>query len=191
MHRTSACAAAIMTVGRKYLPSVAALLLAAALLLGADLALENVGAANAQRERLHMLRTLLPGSDTFVREDYAGDDANITAVYRGEGGCVVETRTRGYAGDIAMLVGVSDAGMATGLVVRQLRETRGLGARALRDRGFLAQFLNTAGDATVGVNVDTIAGATVTSRAVARGVNSAVAFVTGADTASQATPWGG
>ncbi|MFR3921809.1 MAG: hypothetical protein ACLTYN_07340 [Dysosmobacter welbionis] len=34
-------------------------------------------------------------------------------------------------------------------------------------------------------------GATVTSRAVARGVSSACAYVTGADVSTSATEWGG
>ena len=39
--------------------------------------------------------------------------------------------------------------------------------------------------------VDAISGATVTSKAIARCVNSAVAYVTGADVSSGATSWGG
>ena len=90
-----------------------------------------------------------------------------------------------------MLVGVSNDGTVTGLVVRQMDETWGLGRRALTDHEFLAQFLNTSGEAQVGSNVDALTGATVTSKAVARCVNSAVAFVTGADVSSGATSWGG
>ena len=41
------------------------------------------------------------------------------------------------------------------------------------------------------VQVDGISGATVSSKAVARCVSSAVGFVTGADVASSATTWGG
>ena len=52
-------------------------------------------------------------------------------------------------------------------------------------------FLRTEGDAEVGTNVDAITGATVTSKAVARCVNSAVGYVTGADAVSAATTWGG
>ena len=48
-----------------------------------------------------------------------------------------------------------------------------------------------AGDAEVGNNVDAITGATVTSKAVTRAVNTAVGYVTGADTTSSATTWGG
>ena len=39
--------------------------------------------------------------------------------------------------------------------------------------------------------VDAITGATVTSKAIARCVNSAIAYVTGADVSSGATSWGG
>ena len=82
-------------------------------------------------------------------------------------------------------------GTVTGLVVRDLSETYGLGANALTDTAFLEQFLGTAGDAEIGNNVDALTGATVSSKAVARAVNAAVAYVTGADTSSSATEWGG
>ena len=49
----------------------------------------------------------------------------------------------------------------------------------------------TEGDAEIGNGIDAISGATVTSKAIARSVNSAVGFVTGADTSSGATSWGG
>lgn len=39
--------------------------------------------------------------------------------------------------------------------------------------------------------IDAMSGATVTSKAVVRAVNSAAAFVTGADVSSSATEWGG
>ena len=138
-----------------------------------------------------MMQTILPGSETFTVEPYAGEDANIVSVHKGETGFVIETRTYGYAGDITMLVGVSNEGTVTGLVVRHLTETYGLGRNALTDTDFLAQFLNTSGEAAVGETVDALTGATVTSKAVTRAVNSAVAYVTGADASSGATTWGG
>ena len=79
----------------------------------------------------------------------------------------------------------------TGLVVRDLSETHTLGREILTDHEYLAQYLNTAGEAEVGVNVDAVTGATVTSKAVTRSVNSAIAYVTGADVSSGATEWGG
>ena len=158
-------------------------------LIGAALA--PTAAANAETERQEMLATLLPGSETFTQEDYTGEDANITNLWKGEGGYVVETTVDGYAGPIRQWTGVSDAGSVTGLVIRDMEETMGLGREALTDTDFLAQFIGTTGEASVGDGVDAITGATVTSRAIARGVSSACAYVTGADVSTSATEWGG
>ena len=170
---------------------VITIILAAALLFGLSLGLNGLATANAQAEHLRLMQTLLPGSESFVVEPYTGEDANIRSVHKGENGFVIETVTQGYADQIRVLVGVSEKGYVTGLVVRQMHETYGLGAKGLTDWQFLAQFLKTEGDAQVGENVDALTGATVTSKAITRCVNSAVAFVTGADAESSATSWGG
>ncbi|MDY4489905.1 MAG: FMN-binding protein [Candidatus Faecousia sp.] len=170
---------------------VLAIFLAAAVLFAASAGLSSIREENTRRELEEMMRTILPGSSAFSQEPYSGTDENIRAAYKAENGYVVHVVTSGYAGDISMLVGVYRDGTVAGLVVRELRETGGLGGRALTDTEFLSQFLNTRGDAAVGDNVDALTGATVTSRAIARGVNAASAFVTGADGASSATTWGG
>ena len=163
--------------------------------------LSSTEAENKQEELNVMLHNLLPHSVEFVEEPYTGEDANIRTVYKAENGYVIETASNGYAGEISMLVGVSNKGTVTGVVVRDLSETQGLGANAYTDTEFLVQFLNTNGNAEVvtaagsdagsSVSVDAMSGATVSSRAVARAVNSAVAFVTGADVTSGASEWGG
>ena len=167
------------------------LILAAVILLGVYNGLNGVRAANRAEELQNKMETFLPGSTTFTEEEYTGDDANIACVYKGETGYVIGTLTQGYAGPIGMLIGVSEDGYVTGLQVRSMEETFGLGAEALTDWQFLAQFLRNEGDAEIGTNIDAITGATVTSKAIARSVNSAVAFVTGADISSGATSWGG
>ena len=194
---------------KKLLIPAIALVLMAALLLGLGFGLSSVAQWNARQEHLKTMRTLLPGSENFTIEIYTGDDANIRSVHKAENGFVIETVTAGYAGNITMLIGVSSDGTVTGLVVREMSETIGLGANALNDHEFLAQFLNTSGGLAIGTNedafsgatgssdtevstyVDAISGATVTSKAIVRCVNSAVAYVTGADTGSGATSWGG
>ena len=58
----------------------------------------------------------------------------------------------------------------------------------------MAQIERTYGKGSImrlGENVDAISGATVTSKAIVRSVNSASAYVTGADISSSATTWGG
>ncbi len=190
---------------------IATILTVALVLLGTTFALRGVAAKNAQETHLWLMQTLLPGSETFTVEPYSGEDANIRSVHKAENGFVVETVTRGYASDIRMLIGVSKDGKVQGLVVADAHETFGLGSRILTDHLFLSQFLNENASFSVGSGqadafsgatgeaepageqtwVDGISGATVSSKAVARCVNSAIAYVTGADAGSAATSWGG
>ena len=190
---------------------IIAIVLAALILFAASLGLNGIAAKNAQAQHLELMRTLLPGSETFTVEPYAGEDANIRSVHKAENGFVIETVTHGYADEITMLIGVSSEGRVTGLVVREAHETVGLGNNVLTDHEFLAQFLNGSGSFAVAAKeadafsgatetaaaegesneVDAITGATVTSKAVVRCVNSAIAYVTGADASSSATIWGG
>lgn len=191
---------------------VIAILVAALILFGASWCLQGVAAKNAKEEHLWLMQTLLPGSESFTVEPYSGEDANIRSVHKAENGYVIETVTYGYAGEITMVIGVNNEGKVTGLVVRESHETPGLGNEVLTDHVFLSQFLNKSGSFTVGtsgadafsgataestadageeVTVDGITGATVSSKAVARCVTSAVAYVTGADAVSAATSWGG
>ncbi len=189
-----------------------AIALAALILFGISFGLQTVAANKAQEEHLWLMQTLLPGSGSFTLEPYSGEDANIRSVHKAENGFVIETVTYGYAGEITVVTGVSNEGMVTGLVVLDAHETLGLGSKILTDHVFLSQFLNKSGsftietsgadafsgatgaaDADAGeeVAVDGITGATVSSKAVARCVTSAVAYVTGADAVSAATSWGG
>lgn len=184
----------------------------AAILLCVNMAMFNTTAQNAQDHHLTLLRTLLPGSEEFTLVSEYFEDPNIAHVHKAENGFVIDTVTQGYAGEIHMCIGVNHSGKVTGLVVTDMSETYGLGREALTDVEFLRQFLNSSGtfavatpgaDAFSGataeeasaegdtVDVDALTGATVTSKAIVRSVNSAVAYVTGADTASAATSWGG
>ena len=188
------------------------ILVAALVLYGASCALQGTAAKKAQEEHLWLMQTLLPGSESFVVVPYDGEDASIASVHKADNGFVIETVVYGYADNIRMFTGVSNEGLVTGLVVREAHETVGLGNEVLTDHEFLSQFLNSSGSfevATQGadafssatgtteaadgeaVEVDGITGATVTSKAVAKSVNSAVGYVTGADVATSATTWGG
>jgi len=95
-----------------------------------------------------------------------------------------EEKAIGKAGNLCA------AGKVTGLMVQEMEETYGLGEKAMTDYTFLMQYLHTNGEAAVGEDIDAITGATVTSKAVTKAVNSACAFVTGADVSSSATEWG-
>lgn len=170
---------------------LAAIAAAAVILFGASAILSPIADSNAEADLHEMMTYMLPGSTTFSPEEYTGEDSNITAVYKGETGYVIQTTTAGYVDDIVMMVGVDNDGKVTGLMVQEMAETYGLGDNAMIDYTFLMQYLHTAGEAAVGEDIDAITGATVTSKAVTKAVNSACAFVTGADVSSSATEWGG
>ena len=176
---------------RKILLPMLTIVLAAVILLGLYNGLNAIRVENELHDLSEKMSAMLPGDNYYEPEAYTGEDANIQRVWKADTGYIVETVTYGYAGNITMLIGVHNDGYVTGLQIRDMEETYGLGAEALTDWEFLAQFLRTEGDAEVGTNIDAISGATVTSKAIARSVNSAVGFVTGADTSSSATSWGG
>ena len=150
-----------------WLQPVAALLLAALVLFASSALLSPIAKEQEEQELQSILSTLLPGADSFTQEAYTGEDEAISAVYKAENGYVIETVTAGYAGDITMLVGVHSDGSISGLVVRDMQETYGLGMKALSDVAFLSQFLWNGTSFTVGENVDALTGATITSCAEA------------------------
>ena len=158
---------------------VIAILCAAGILFGLTIGMQKVATAKAEAEHLKIMQTLLPGSKDFILEPYEGEDANIRSVHKAtDYGYVIETVTNGYAGEIRMLIGVNNDGKVTGLVVREMNETISLGMNALNDTDFLGHFLNKDTKFKIGTDgVDAITGATVTSKAVVRCINSAISYV--------------
>ena len=61
-------------------------------------ALRGTEAYARQEAETVMLRRAMPGGKTFTDEAYTGDDASIAAVWRTQGGAVIETVVSGYAG---------------------------------------------------------------------------------------------
>ncbi len=192
-----------------------ALILIPFILFASAYGLDRIARKNTQAKHVALMETLLPGGKDFEKLAYDGEDANIRSVHKCAAGYVIETATQGYVDEIVVCVGVGNDGKVTGLVVYDAHETPGIGQKILTDHVFLSQFLNqtdgfgigsgedaaadgfssATADSAAGsdktVYVDGISGATVSSKAVARCVSSAVAYVTGADIGSSATTWGG
>ena len=89
---------------------------------------------------------------------------------------------KGYGGEIELTVGISFEGKVTGLTVGTNSETPGLGAKAQSDKNWITQFAGQPADGSLAVSKDggtinAITGATITSRAVTDGVNTAAAYV--------------
>lgn len=175
---------------RHLIPAIA-FVVAVCVLLACSTLLAPVARENEQQTLNWLCSQILPSGENFTREAYSGEDENIVAVFKADEGFVIQTRVQGYADDIVALVGVNTDGTISGLVVQEMQETLGLGMQALSSVEFLSQFLFAGTSFTVGENVDALTGATVTSKAIAKAVNSASAYVTGADVDSGATQWGG
>jgi Na+-translocating ferredoxin:NAD+ oxidoreductase subunit G len=88
----------------------------------------------------------------------------------------------GYGGDIKFSVGIQKDGTVNGISILSISETAGLGMKAKEEKfqsNFknkkASQFVVTKSGAAKDGDVDAISGATITSKAVTKGVNSALA----------------
>ena len=110
------------------------------------------------------------------------DDPTIdrmTAAYIGTTfvGYCVEVTSNGFGGDISLMVGVNTLGAVTGVSILDHSETPGMGAKA-ESNEFLSQFINKSGTISIGGgknSVQAVTNATITSKAVTEGVNTALA----------------
>lgn len=91
------------------------------------------------------------------------------------------TSKEGFGGDISFTVGVKMDGTVSGVSILSISETAGLGMNATQDE-FLNQYLISGDglfvvnkeDGADGINIDALTGATITSKAMTKGVNSAI-----------------
>ncbi len=103
----------------------------------------------------------------LVKEIYVADDK----------GWVLMVTPSGFGGELKLAVGVDKAGTVTGVSIIQMSETSGLGANANRE-SFRSQYVGKSGSVALrkqGGEIDALTGATVTSTAVTKGVNAALA----------------
>lgn len=187
--------------------NITAILVIGFVLFACASCLNKITYENRQKEHVWLMETLLPDGKDFKKLNYSEEDGIIHSVHQSSAGFVIETITQGYADEITMYIGVNNDGKVTGVVVYDAHETFGLGGKILYDVDFLGQFLNQTGTFVIGngesdsvsgatstdvsagdeIYVDGISGATVSSKTVARCINAAIAYVTGADVDSSAT----
>ncbi|MBQ1256182.1 MAG: FMN-binding protein, partial [Clostridia bacterium] len=116
-----------MKTVKNILISLLALAVACAVVFAVSYFTSDLRQDNIQKEHEYMMRLLLPGSVNFEFEPYAGNDESVLSVHKAENGYVVETAHQGYNGTLVMMVGVNNDGFVTGVVVRDMNETMGLG----------------------------------------------------------------
>ena len=115
-----------------------------------------------------------------VLEVYSGLDAQGQRI-----GYTIKTLSKGYGGNIEIIVGIKEDGKISGIQIGNHSETPGLGAKAA-EPGFATQFAGKAATEPLGVSkssttadneIQAITGATITSKAVTDGVNLAIRFL--------------
>lgn len=107
------------------------------------------------------------------------DAATVSAVFEGETllGYCVEVKSAGFGGDIELMVGYLADGSILGVDIVSHSETPGLGSKSA-DAGYLSAYKGQSGELVANEDIDMISGASVTSKAVLAGVNSATAALT-------------
>ena len=136
--------------------------------------------------KMAALNTVLPGCE-YEQIEYEGisDDSALDEIFIGKNadgsikGYALTANPQGYGGEIPITLGVSEDGYVTQVYVGSLQETQGLGSR-VGDDAFKEQFIAIAADPdTLRNDVDTIAGATISSSAFVNAVQEMLTYTKG------------
>ena len=119
---------------------------------------------------------LLPEADSFTKQEGI-DLANVSDVYMANNGvgAVVTASSKGYGGTMTVMVGFTSDGTIRQIKVTENAETKGIGSKVAGDPAFWTRFEGLeAKELALNEDVDALAGATVSSKALLAAVNSAI-----------------
>ncbi len=126
------------------------------------------------------MKKIIPAADSFVKLN-----ENVSAAKSGDAviGYCAKVSTTGYGGEISMMVGLDTEAYLYGIEILSHSETAGLGAKIIED-GFKSQFIGKNYLLEVVKNptdspdqFTAITGATISSRAIAKGIEESVYLV--------------
>lgn len=142
-------------------------------------------ARRGNQEEQSILQQVMPAAEFRTETPYRSPDAvSISAGYSSSEllGYCIEVQTPGFGGMITMVVGVDLDGKVTGIAITDHRETLDMGTPAL-EPGYLSRFIGRSGTLKLtGLNkIDVLSGATVTSKAIITGVNTALSVAANLD----------
>ena len=144
---------------------------------------DRIAAAKAEKAQ-KAIAEVLGSAENLAEIAFTDDTGTVNKVYSSSAGYAVEVAPMGFGGEITMMVGISTEGKVLGISIVSHTETASLGAIAAAGtsagQSFRDSFQGLSGTVSVskdGGEADTITSATITSRAVATGVNAALACV--------------
>ncbi|MDD2414316.1 MAG: RnfABCDGE type electron transport complex subunit G [Eubacteriaceae bacterium] len=168
----------------------------AALLLGlTNYVTKDIIAAQSEKKNIEARQEVLADADSFKKVDnieqvaQTADSANASIVveaysgYKGDQlvGYTVKTTPKGYGGDVEVLTGIGVDGKVSGVTILDQSETAGLGARCV-EPSFQQEYQGKDASKELSVvktnptdnQIQAITGATITSKAVTKGVNASM-----------------
>ncbi len=130
------------------------------------------------KEQKRLAISQIYDSDTVSYTELEGVE-EIQALYivkEGEAlrGYCAEVASPGFGGDVELMIGFDADKKILGIRVISHSETPGVGAPVVSEGAYLDQYKGHTGQVTLGEGVDAVSGATISSTAVAEGVNRAV-----------------
>lgn len=167
--------------------------IAAALLAFANEATSGVIAQVQEQENNKARQEVLTSAENFIPLEegefnkIVAENDKIKEIYVGKNsagelvGYTLKTISSGYGGDIEIIIGISVDGKVAGMKVVSHSETPGLGANSTKPE-FQNQFAGKSTSTNISVvksapkdsEIQAISGATVTSNAVSKGVNTVI-----------------
>lgn len=148
----------------------------------------NIQANNESRQMVLPQATEFVQMDNSIFANVEGlEDGLVSEVYEGKNkdevvGYTIKTLPKGYGGKIELIVGISKDGLVTGTNIGSMSETPGLGSKAsepkfndqFKDKPATTELSVVKGNASSENEIQAISGATITSKAVTKGVNAAI-----------------
>lgn len=167
-----------MNLWNSYFKPVAVLLAicvaVGAILSGVNALTAPAIAANEEASRNATYFAALPEADSFTSLECGMD--GVTAVLKADNGAgyVITAQARGYGGQVPAAVSFSPDGTIQKVVMMSNDETPGLGQK-VTDEDFSGQFAGRAAESIALSDIDSVSGATISSRAALAAVNLAIA----------------
>ena len=153
----------------------------AGILAWVNSATEPIITANAEAKRREAMTKVLPEAEAFEFVEYTDEVSSVIEAYSAGGaGYVILAEPRGYSSAISIVVGIKPDLTVNSIDITSQSETPGLGANCVNEE-FMSAFSGKTKDIKVvksnptANQIDALSSATVTTRAVVRGVNDALA----------------
>ena len=135
-----------------------------------------IAEAKAEAERLARME-LLPEADDFTRVDEV-EVENVSDVYAANNGVgyVITSTSKGYGGTITVMSSFTPEGTIKQIKVTEAQETPGFGSNVTDNKSYWERYagLDSAKPLVLGQDVDGWSGASISSRALLKAMNSAI-----------------